>query len=127
MSILTETFMWSVTNVALFGPAPFQVKTSFDAYWLGEVDGDLFTVEIKDPNGELGWLYSKQLFVAYARGLQTFGIRLSDLKLAAEEGLKDKQFIAADAPPQMGKLKRIGKSIVGYIHIDSLRKYISVL
>ena len=125
MSLLTDFFMRGVDLVSNLGPPPFQAKVTFDAMWLGEIEDDLFTVEIKDPSGELGWLYGKCGIVAYSKGIQTLAIRRTDLQAIAEQVLKEKKFITDGNPLEHGKLKRIEKSIVGFIHIDHLRKYIS--
>lgn len=99
---LKDSFMHCLDLVAKADQSiPIKARVSFEAYWLGDLTGRLvFEVEVKDQNGELGWLYSDVRMVAFTlNGLQ-YAAKTKDLRSLAEEKLKGKIFIDVFDAPQ---------------------------
>jgi hypothetical protein len=101
---------------------PLAIRLHIGVIYMGDQIGDVIVVEVKNKDGELGWLYTDSALMVYERDGTRYFARMSQVKALAEEQLAKKIFMNGDEEAVAGAMVRVGKAVFGYLDLNSIQQ-----
>lgn len=102
---------------------PAKIKIDFSVIYMGPIK-DIVSIEIRDKDSKLGWLYSDAKYVLFKADGKIWIADKEEAKTMIEGRLSEKRFIGEDDQPQLDRIQKESGTgrITGFIHVDDLIK-----